>query len=240
MGGGRGSDGDGGDGLRDGRTVRLALPLMLSMVAVTVVEPAAMAVAMPAGVMVATFPLASVQVAEEVTSAVEPRCRSRWRGTARWRPRRCPRWRARRRWTSAPCAESRARRRRPAAACDCQQRKDEREKQRIYMFVTATRTNTHLWGPQDSEGSAICRKSAEARQALSFETNSKAVLPSGMEQQERGKYQEEPSKIATRLHRTTGFQSFLFTYAFAAYSLQRGKCKNFRDQFNKTASRFRS
>ena len=52
-------------------TVRLAVPLMLSMVAVMVVEPAARAVAMPAGVMVATFALASAQVAAAVTSAVE-------------------------------------------------------------------------------------------------------------------------------------------------------------------------
>jgi hypothetical protein len=42
------------------------------MVAVTVVEPAAMAVAIPDEVMVANFAFASVQAAEEVTSAVEP------------------------------------------------------------------------------------------------------------------------------------------------------------------------
>jgi hypothetical protein len=45
---------------------------MLSTVAVTVVEPAATAVASPDEVMVATFAFASVQVAEAVTSAVEP------------------------------------------------------------------------------------------------------------------------------------------------------------------------
>jgi hypothetical protein len=42
------------------------------MLAVTVVEPAATPVAIPDEVMVATFAFASVQVAEEVTSAVEP------------------------------------------------------------------------------------------------------------------------------------------------------------------------
>ena len=52
--------------------VRVAVPLSAPMVAVTVVEPAATAVAIPAAVMVATLPFASVQVAEEVTSAVVP------------------------------------------------------------------------------------------------------------------------------------------------------------------------
>jgi hypothetical protein len=53
-------------------TVRAALPLMPSMVAVTVVEPAPSAVAIPALVMLATFAFVSVQVADAVTSAVEP------------------------------------------------------------------------------------------------------------------------------------------------------------------------
>jgi hypothetical protein len=53
-------------------TVRVAFPLTLPMAAVTVVEPAATAVAMPDAVIVATCPLASVQVADAVTSAVEP------------------------------------------------------------------------------------------------------------------------------------------------------------------------
>lgn len=52
-------------------TVRVALPVRPSMVAVTVVEPAPTAVASPEGVMVATFAFASVQVAAAVTSAVE-------------------------------------------------------------------------------------------------------------------------------------------------------------------------
>jgi hypothetical protein len=52
--------------------VRAAVPLRAPMVAVTVVEPAPMAVAIPDEVMVASFAFASVQVAEEVTSAVEP------------------------------------------------------------------------------------------------------------------------------------------------------------------------
>ena len=52
--------------------VRVAVPLIAPMAAVTVVEPAATAVAIPAAVMVATLPFASVQVAEEVTSAVVP------------------------------------------------------------------------------------------------------------------------------------------------------------------------
>jgi hypothetical protein len=52
--------------------VRVAVPLSAPMVAVTVVEPAATPVAIPDEVMVATFPFASAQVAEEVTSAIEP------------------------------------------------------------------------------------------------------------------------------------------------------------------------
>jgi hypothetical protein len=52
--------------------VRVAVPLSAPMLAVTVVEPAATPVAIPDEVMVATFASASVQVAEEVTSAVEP------------------------------------------------------------------------------------------------------------------------------------------------------------------------
>lgn len=53
-------------------TVRAAFPLMPSMVAVTVAEPAPSAVAIPVLVMRATFPFVSVQVADAVTSAVEP------------------------------------------------------------------------------------------------------------------------------------------------------------------------
>jgi hypothetical protein len=53
-------------------TVRLAVRLRLPMAAVTVVDPAATAVAIPEAVMVATLPLASVQVADVVTSAVDP------------------------------------------------------------------------------------------------------------------------------------------------------------------------
>ena len=52
--------------------VRVAVPLSAPMLAVTVVEPTATPVARPDEVMVATFPFASAQVAEEVTSAVEP------------------------------------------------------------------------------------------------------------------------------------------------------------------------
>jgi hypothetical protein len=53
-------------------TVSVAFPAMVSRVAVTVVEPAATAVALPAEVMVATFAFVSVQLAVAVTSAVEP------------------------------------------------------------------------------------------------------------------------------------------------------------------------
>lgn len=53
-------------------TVMLALPLRPSMVAVMVVEPAASAVAMPEAVIFATLALASVQVADAVTSWEEP------------------------------------------------------------------------------------------------------------------------------------------------------------------------
>jgi hypothetical protein len=53
-------------------TVSVALPLMPSRVAVTVVEPAATAVASPDGLMEATFGSASVQRADAVTFAVEP------------------------------------------------------------------------------------------------------------------------------------------------------------------------
>lgn len=56
----------------DAAIVRVAVPLSEPRLAVTVVEPVAMAVAIPDEVMVATFAFASVQVAEEVTSAVEP------------------------------------------------------------------------------------------------------------------------------------------------------------------------
>ena len=52
--------------------VRVAVPLIAPMAAVTVVEPVATPVAIPDEVMVATFAFASVHVAEEVTSAVEP------------------------------------------------------------------------------------------------------------------------------------------------------------------------
>lgn len=58
--------------LGDAATVRVAFPLTLPMAAVTVVEPAATPVATPDAVIVAIFPLASVQVADAVTSAVEP------------------------------------------------------------------------------------------------------------------------------------------------------------------------
>ena len=53
-------------------TVSVALPVMVSRLAVTVVEPAATAVASPDEVMVATFAFVSVQLAVVVTSAVEP------------------------------------------------------------------------------------------------------------------------------------------------------------------------
>lgn len=53
-------------------TVILALPLTPPIVAVMVVEPAASAVAMPEAVIFATFALASVQVADAVTSWEEP------------------------------------------------------------------------------------------------------------------------------------------------------------------------
>jgi hypothetical protein len=53
-------------------TVRVAVPLTLPMAAVTVVDPAPAAVTIPEEAMVATFASASVQVAEAVTSAVEP------------------------------------------------------------------------------------------------------------------------------------------------------------------------
>ena len=53
-------------------TESVVLPLRLSMEAVIVVEPGATAVATPVALMVATFAFASVQVAELVTSAVEP------------------------------------------------------------------------------------------------------------------------------------------------------------------------
>jgi hypothetical protein len=53
-------------------TVRVALPLRPSMVAVIVVEPAASAVAMPEEVIFATVGPASVQVADAVTSWEEP------------------------------------------------------------------------------------------------------------------------------------------------------------------------
>jgi hypothetical protein len=56
----------------DAAIVRVAVPLSAPMLAVTLVEPVAMPVAIPDEVMVATFAFASVQVAEEVTSAVEP------------------------------------------------------------------------------------------------------------------------------------------------------------------------
>jgi hypothetical protein len=52
--------------------VRVALPLILPMVAITVVDPAATAFAMPDGLIVATAAFASVQVAVAVTSAVDP------------------------------------------------------------------------------------------------------------------------------------------------------------------------
>jgi hypothetical protein len=58
--------------------VRVAVPLSAPMVAVTVVEPVATAVAIPDEVMVATFAFASVQAAEEVTSAVEPSLYVAW------------------------------------------------------------------------------------------------------------------------------------------------------------------
>jgi hypothetical protein len=53
-------------------TVRSALPLTLSRVAVTVVDPAASAVTMPEAVIFATAGLVSVQAADAVTSWVEP------------------------------------------------------------------------------------------------------------------------------------------------------------------------
>jgi hypothetical protein len=53
-------------------TFRIALALIPPNETVTVAEPAATAVATPEAVMVATFPLASVQVAHVVTSAVDP------------------------------------------------------------------------------------------------------------------------------------------------------------------------
>ncbi len=52
--------------------MRVALPLMPSKEAVTVVDPGAIAAAMPEAVMVATLELSSVQAADLVTSAVEP------------------------------------------------------------------------------------------------------------------------------------------------------------------------
>ena len=53
-------------------TMRSALPLTPSRVAVTVVEPAARAVTMPEAVIFATAGLVSVQAADAVTSWVEP------------------------------------------------------------------------------------------------------------------------------------------------------------------------
>jgi len=53
-------------------TVRSALPLTPSRVAVTVVEPAASAVTMPEAVIFAIAGLVSVQVADAVTSWLEP------------------------------------------------------------------------------------------------------------------------------------------------------------------------
>ena len=58
--------------LAGAETVRVALPLRPFMVAVTVAEPAASAVAMPEEVIFATFGPASVQVADAVTSWEEP------------------------------------------------------------------------------------------------------------------------------------------------------------------------
>ncbi len=53
-------------------TVRVVLPLSPSKEAVMVVDPGAIAAAMPDAVMVATLELSSVQAADLVTSAVEP------------------------------------------------------------------------------------------------------------------------------------------------------------------------
>src|SRR5581483_10640764 len=53
-------------------TVSVVLPLTPSKEAVTVVDPGAIAAALPDGEMVATLAFASVQAADLVTSAVEP------------------------------------------------------------------------------------------------------------------------------------------------------------------------
>src|ERR1700761_1019332 len=100
-----------------------------------------------------------------------------------------------RRWTPAPSAKFRGQTTPPRRSLRLQAARGGAQKTANIPVCNRYKHQYAFWGPQDSEGSAICRKSERLSQAFSFETNSKAALPLGNGQLEvGGKYQQEPKQ----------------------------------------------
>src|SRR6201996_1534043 len=125
-----------------------------------------------------------------------------------------------RRWTPAPSAKFRGQTTPPRRSLRLQAARGGAQKTANIPVCNRYTHQYAFWGPQDSEGSAICRRSERLSQAFSFETNSKAALPLGNGQLEvGGKYQQEPKQNLQQDYiRTTGCSRASYHLRFCSVS----------------------